>query len=102
MAEPASISALARKLLSLTTYREIKAFRAQLDSETARAVITSSLLSPADRGAISLLINFGAPNRYGYSEGALVAPTDDTCAELQALFTLPVEASTDHGRPSAH
>ena len=78
------IAAQARQLLSLRTYNEVKTFRARLDPATARAVITHPLVSAVDRGAISLLINFGQPDRYGYGQGQIV-----DCAEPLDALTLP-------------
>lgn len=86
MPEPEQIEALARQLLRVKTYRQLKVFRAQLDPATARAVITHPLITPADRGAISLLINFGQPDRYGYGEGGIVEL--EPCADGLGIFTL--------------
>jgi hypothetical protein len=95
MAEPipASITALARQLLGLRDYASVRRFRNSLDAETARAVIRHPLITPADRGAISLLINFGEGSRYGQGAGAIV-DFDGAISDLG--FTLdPLEQPAD-------
>lgn len=94
MPEPKRIEALARQLLQLTSYRKVKAFRAQLDPDTARAVITHPLITAVDRGAISLLINFGGPDRFGYGEGHIVDPDPAGCAAVEAFLTLAAPQRT--------
>lgn len=60
---PPHIEALARKLLTLKSGREIIAFRQRLTKEQAKAVIKHPLLSPVDRSAISLAVQFQGDQR---------------------------------------
>ena len=90
---PPSITALARQLLSLKDYAAVRRFRNGLDTETARAVIRHPLITPVDRGAISLLINFGEGTRFGQGPGAIV-DFDGAISDLG--FTLdPLEQPAD-------
>lgn len=91
---PPSITALARQLLSLKDYAAVRRFRNGLDADTARAVIRHPLITPVDRGAISLLINFGEGTRFGQGQGAIV-DFDGAISDLG--FTLDPTASGRDG-----
>jgi hypothetical protein len=60
---PPHIESLARQLLGLKSGTEIIAFRQRLTKEQARAVIKHPLLSPVDRAAISLTVQFQGEQR---------------------------------------
>lgn len=90
---PPSITALARQLLSLKDYAAVRRFRNGLDAETARAVIRHPLITPVDRGAISLLINFGEGSRFGQGQGAIV-DFDGAISDLGFTLDAP-ECSSD-------
>ena len=58
----------AKELKTLRDAGSIKRFRQRFDKATAQRIIRSTVLSEADRAAISLTIQFSGPSRYGYAD----------------------------------
>lgn len=68
---------LINALRKASSYREVKQIRQRMDDATARRVIRSDEFTMLDRACLSLCLNFGAPDRFGNGEGAIIHDESD-------------------------
>lgn len=97
-------AALALQLRALRTPDAILAFRQRLDKDTAQAVIRA--LSPVDRGAVLLCLQFASSNRFDPYNSQIVDELDAAAIwaagseQVQEKSIPSLQSLSSHGRAS--
>ena len=89
------IAALAAKLAALHTAQDILTFRRRLDAATAQAVIRA--LSPIDRAAVLLCVQFASQDRWAPFNSAIIDGLD-----AEAIWLSSSEQPIAQPLPSGH